>query len=48
MLINYFMKNVSFKITALLLLFLFAEAGCAQQQYRARSKRYPQDVPKKK
>jgi hypothetical protein len=41
------MKNLTVKISALLLVLLFAEARCTKQQYRARSKRYPHDVPKK-
>jgi hypothetical protein len=41
------MKNLAVKIGALLLVLALAEAGCTKQQYRARSKRYPHDVPKK-
>ncbi len=41
------MKTLTFKITCLLIVFILTEAGCSKQQYRARSKRYPHDIPKK-
>ncbi len=41
------MKNLLLKITAVLLVLAFTESGCSKQQYRARSKRYPHDIPKK-
>lgn len=41
------MKPIVFKIAALMLIVSVIGLGCAKQQYRAHSKKYPHEVPQK-
>lgn len=41
------MKNLTLKLIGLSILVLATSSSCTKQQYRARSKRYPHDIPKK-